>query len=357
MTVLTLEHVSVEVKGQRILHDISAEIPDRALAGLAGSSGSGKTTLLRVIAGLQQPTTGRVRFDGTDVTAMETAERDLGMAFQDPALIPTRRVERNVAFPLEIRRRTAEEIRKRVSAEARAFHIEHLLERKSDELSVGEAHLVQIARTLVRVPRALLLDEPLAALDEPLKVAMRRELTLLQEGYGVTTVIASNEPADFIAMCSHVLVLEEGHLVEAGDPSDVRDRPGSLAAAQATGDLTVVPARVVEEMGVRLLDAAGSDGSRLRLAVSSPAFADRVGETVLVGIRPWAGRVDERGSQRARVIRVVPWPRPQVMCMVAGNAVMIEMSPNGPEPGRDSLVGFAVESPLVFDATSGRAID
>jgi len=357
MTVLTLDQVSVEVRGQRILHDISAEIPDRAFAGVAGSSGSGKTTLLRVIAGLQKPTTGRVYFDATDVTTAETAERDLGMAFQDPALIPTRRVERNVAFPLEIRRQTAEEIRHRVSAEARAFHIEHLLERKSDELSAGEAHLVQIARTLVRVPRALLLDEPLAALDEPLKVAMRRELAFLQQGYGVTTVIASNEPADFIAMCTHLLVLHEGQLVETGDPSDLRDRPGSLAAAEATGDLTVVTACVVEEMGVRLLDAAGSDGSRLRFAVSSPAFADRVGETVLVGMRPWAGRLDAGGSQRARVIRVVPWPRPQVMCMVAGNAVMLEMSPDGPEPVRDSIVGFAVDSPFVFDATSQRAID
>ena len=357
MTVLTLDHVGVEVKGQRILHDVSAEIPDGALAGLAGSSGSGKTTLIRVIAGLQQPTTGRVYFDGVDVTAMGAGERDLGMAFQDPALMPHRRVARNVAFPLEIRRRTAEEIRKRVTAEARAFHVEHLLERSSDELSVGEEHLVQIARTLVRVPSALLLDEPLAALDEPLKVAMRHELALLQQGYGVTTVIASNEPADFMAMCTLVLVLDEGELVEVGEPAVVRDQPGSVAAAQATGELAIVPSRVVEEMGVRVVHAAGGDGSRLRFAVSSPAFADRVGETVLVGIRPWAARLDAEGSQLARVIKVVPWPRRQVMCMVAGNAVMLESSPNVPEPERDAIVGFAMTAPLVFDATSGRVID
>lgn len=356
MTAVTLDRVSVEVGGNQILHDISFEIPSGTLAGLAGASGSGKTTVLRVIAGLQKPTWGRVLFDGVDVTELGPADRDLGMAFQDPALIPNRTVDRNVAFPLEIRHQTAEEIRKRVSAEARSMHVEHLLHRKPDELSAGETHLVQIARTLVRVPTALLLDEPLAALDEPLAVAMRRELAMLQQGYGVTTVIASSEPADFLAMCTMLVVVGEGRLLQIGAPLDIRDRPGTVGAAQAAGDISVVAARVTEEMGVVLLAAEGDDGTRLRLAVSSPAFADRVGETVLVGIRPWGARVDPAGVQRARVIRVVPWPRPLVLCTIGKHALMLEGHAEDEELSRDATVGVTVDESVVFDATSGRAI-
>ncbi len=169
MATVELDRVSLRTGGEWRLDDISVALSDGAFVGLVGGSGSGKTTLLRTIAGLERPTSGTIRIDGDDVTRSAPSERDVAMVFQQPALLGHLSVRRNVSFPLDVRRRDAEEIRRRVDAEVRALHIEELLTRRPNELSHGEQQMVQVARALVRVPRVLLLDEPFAALDEPLR--------------------------------------------------------------------------------------------------------------------------------------------------------------------------------------------
>ncbi len=153
MVAVSLQDLTTSIGRQQVLDGVSAEIADGEFAAVLGPSGTGKSTLLRSIAGLVTPSRGRVDFDGVDITSTKVAERDIGLVFQSPALLPSRNVRRNVEFPLEIRKQTVESIRQRVGAEARATHIEHLLERKPTTLSRGEQQLVQIARTMVRSPR------------------------------------------------------------------------------------------------------------------------------------------------------------------------------------------------------------
>lgn len=266
MASVTLRSVRVVLADRRgdrsteALAGIDLEVDDGELLAVVGTSGSGKTTLLRVIAGLDPVASGAVLMDGRDVTDDDPGSRDVAMVFQFPHLLPHRNVGRNVAFPLEVRRQTVDEIRARVGAEARALHIEALLERSPDELAAGEAQLVQIARALVRVPRVLLLDEPLARLDAHVRERMRRELRMLQQGYGVTTVLTTNDPVEAMAMSDRLAVLDAGRVVQVGAPLDVYRSPVSLLVARLTGPLATT---VVDVAGRRVVRGERPDGDRL----------------------------------------------------------------------------------------------
>ncbi|TFH13469.1 MAG: ABC transporter ATP-binding protein, partial [Acidimicrobiales bacterium] len=238
MATIELERVSLRTGRKWRLVDISLWLPDGAFVGVVGESGSGKSTLLRTIAGLERPTRGTIRIDGHDVTRSPPGERDVGMVFQEPALLGHLSVRRNVSFPLDVRRRAAEDIRQSVNAEVRALHIEELLARQPNHLSRGEQQMVQIARALVQVRRVLLLDEPFSALDEPLRHHMRAEIAVLQDGYGVTTLMSTNDPLDVATLTPLLIVLDEGRLVQFGDTSWIRRSPATLLAAAATGSIS-----------------------------------------------------------------------------------------------------------------------
>ena len=246
MASVSLTDVSVELGRDAVLDRISLDVDDGTFAAVVGPSGAGKSTLLRVIAGLVKPVSGSIRFGGVDITRVDPADRDIGMVFQTPALLPNRNVGRNVQFPLEIRRATADAIRDRVTAEARALRIEHLLRADPATLSRGEQQLVQIARTMVRTPRVLLLDEPFAPLDEHQRSRMRSEIRMLQRGYAVTTIMATNDPVDAMSLASMVIVLDgtPGRIVQFGTPHEVHDEPATLDVASATGPMWTLPVRV-----------------------------------------------------------------------------------------------------------------
>lgn len=354
MTAVVAADLRVEVDGVVLLDDVSFAVEPGMFVGVAGASGSGKTTLLRALAGLAPLRDGRVWFDDEEVTFLEPRERDVAMVFQQPALLPFRRVEGNVAFPLEIRAEDVDEIERRVGAELRAMRLEHLVDRRPDELSLGEAHLVSLARAMVRVPRLLLLDEPLAGVDDTVRARLRHDLTVLQEGYGVTTFLSTNDPHDVAAMCQHVLVLDGGRLLQSGPPDQVRDHPVTLDAGWSTGDLPTVTATVTGTGAGAVLVAEAADGSGFRLPVDSPAFADRIGEQVLVGIRPRALRPDPGGPVRAAARFALPGGTSSVLCTVAGISVLAVAPPVSFDRGE--ILTFSLDHPPVFDATSRRAI-
>ncbi len=356
MAGLGLDAVSVELGGRWLLDDVSLDVPDGTFVAVVGSSGSGKTTLLRTVAGLVRPSAGAIRFDGADVTQVEPGRRDVGMVFQQAVLLRHISVRRNVSFPLDVRRQTAEEIRRRVDAEVRALHIERLLLQRPDELSYGEAQMVQIARALVRVPRMLLLDEPFASLDEQLRGRMRAEIKLLQEGYGVTTLMTTNDPRDVAALACFVVVLDEGRLVQAGATVEVRDMPRTLLAAATTGDLSTFDATVVaESTGSWLVRHDPSGGPGLRLRSWSPALADFDGRRVTVAVRPEHVVITSTGSVVAGVDRSIPGATPVVQLVAAGARIQAT-----PEPGvahvRGETVRARIDRHLIFDRATGRAI-
>ena len=301
MSTVELEHVAVRRGGLSLLDDVNLAVADGELIGVIGASGAGKTTLLRAIAGLEPLAGGAIRIGGVDVTDAAPADRDVSMVFQTSALLPHRDVLGNIEFPLEIRHQEAEQIATRVAAETRALHIESLLARSPGGLSAGEAQIVQVARALVRVPSVLLLDEPLARLDPTVSAHMRQELRSLQQGYGVTTFLATNDPVEAMSLPDRLVVIDAGHVAQVGAPIDVYERPASLVAAACTGHMSTVMVQV----------EADGDGFWLvhpsfRHRVWRPSLADFVGDTVVMAVRPASLRLSTDGSVPAEVTQVSP---------------------------------------------------
>lgn len=297
MAAIDLEGVCRHDGDEQILDDVSFSVADGEFVTLVGPSGSGKTSILRAIAGLDPVSAGTVRFDGEDMTEVPTQDRDIGMISQHNSLFPHYQVSDNLSFPLLQRLFTKSEARKRVEAESRAHNIEHILDRWPESLSGGEQQLAQIARALVRVPRVFLMDEPLAKLDMQIRTRLRREITELQKGYGVTAVYASNRPEEIITMPDRIVALDHGRVVQMGSPSQVRTRPATMSIAQLTGALGQLSVTVeAAEQGWWLV----GDGVRVR--AWAPALADGVGQALTLGVRLGDVRVAADGGGDIEVV-------------------------------------------------------
>jgi putative spermidine/putrescine transport system ATP-binding protein len=356
MATVDLDHVTVRSGTSVRLSDVSMSIDDGVVVAIVGGSGSGKTSLLRAVAGLDRLEHGTIRLDGRDVTRTGPGEREVGMVFQSPALIQHLSVRRNVSFPLDVRRLDAEEIRQRVDAEVRALHIEELMERDPSTLSMGEQQMVQIARALVRVPNVLLLDEPFASLDEHLRRRMRAELSMLQSGYGVTTLMTTNDGADVEAFAGVVAVLDEGRLVQLGDRAAVRRFPATMLAAAATGPLSLIEMTVVaEQRGYWLQREDPAGGELVRLRSWGQGLGRHRGARVMVGVRPEDVEISDSGSVPATVERTAQFGIGGILCVVAGMRVTVT-APAGEPPPVGSAVRLRVHHHVVFDRVDDRTI-
>jgi ABC-type sugar transport system ATPase subunit len=205
------------------LAGVDLEVGPGELVVLVGPSGSGKTTLLRVVAGLDQPTAGRIRLDGKDLAGVPPHRRNVAMVFQDFALYSHLTVAQNLAFGLS--NQGARGSGERVGEVARRLGIEPLLNRYPAELSGGEQQRVTLGRAMARQPAALLMDEPLASLDPPLRWKLRQEVTEFQRQLGVPTIYVTHDPAEALALGDRIAVIEKGVLQQVGLASEVRDRP------------------------------------------------------------------------------------------------------------------------------------
>lgn len=356
MAAVALDRVSVVTDGLRRLDEVSLVVADGSFVGVVGGSGSGKSTLVRTIAGLERVDSGAVRLDGVDVTNASPADRDVSFVFQSPALLGHLSVRRNLAFPLVVRHLGAEEVRKRVDAEARALHIDDLLSRNPNELSQGEQQMVQIARALVRVPRVLLLDEPFASLDDQLRGRMRAEIAMLQAGYEVTTVMTTNDAADVMALTTSVVVLDTGRIVQFDATATVRRSPATMLAAAATGPVSFIDMTVVRDGSAHWLMCEDPTGGELvRLRAWSPSFAAYAGHQVIVAVRPEDAVITPSGSIAARVERRLPVPAGVVRCTLAGAAITASVASSAPlDPG--DPVRLRIDHWVAFDPATDRTI-
>jgi ABC-type sugar transport system ATPase subunit len=283
MSSIDLVDVSVVRGEDRVLCHVDLQVVAGERMVVLGPSGAGKTTLLRVVAGLETPSAGRVRLGGTDVTAAPPRARDVAMVTQDVSLQPHLDVGDNVAFPLTLHHVPRSEIEERVKAEARAFSLRRLLRRRTQTLSAGQQHDVALARSLVRRGEVLLLDEPLARVDPRRKEELLRQLLVVQRGYGVTLLAATNDQRVALALAERIAVLASGRLAQVGPAAEVFERPATAFVASFLGSpgMNLVPGRVRAAVsGVRI------EAGPLRARSFAPAVTDLAGREVLVGVRP-----------------------------------------------------------------------
>ena len=229
--------------------DLTLDIAEGECFALLGGSGSGKTTLLRLLAGFEQPTSGRMHIGGQDITDVPPHRRPVNMMFQSYALFPHMNVERNVGFGLRQEGLPKTEIRERVAAGLKLVKMEDLAKRRPDQLSGGQRQRVALARALVKRPRVLLLDEPLAALDKRLREQTRFELMRIQDEVGITFIVVTHDQEEAMSLATRIGVMNSGRIVQTGSPREIYEAPINRFVADFIGSVNLFEGRVVRQTG------------------------------------------------------------------------------------------------------------
>src|SRR5947207_2639116 len=294
MAALSLIEVTKSFGPLEVLHPLSLEIRHNEFLVLVGPSGCGKTTLLRMIAGLEDVTSGTIAIDDRIVNELQPKDRDIAMVFQDYALYPHMTVYENMAFGLIYRDHPREEIRRRVENAARILNIEKLLARTPRQLSGGQRQRVAMGRAIVRDPKVFLFDEPLSNLDAKLRVQMRTEMKKLHKRVATTMIYVTHDQVEAMTLADRVVVMRDGGVEQIGTPNEVYNEPASIFVAGFIGSPTMnlVAARIDDRNGA-LVVVLGSDASFVVPSEYAAAYRDWVGRDVVLGLRPehlaWAG--------------------------------------------------------------------
>lgn len=253
-----LEHCSKSYGETSALADVSLSVAEGEFVTLLGPSGSGKTTILNLIAGMIQPTAGRIHIAGNDVTETPVEKRGLGMVFQNYALMPHMTIYENIAFPLRVRRMGEDEIRRKVGEVLELVRLPGVEKRKPRQLSGGQQQRISLARCLVYNPPLILMDEPLGALDKKLREQMQLEIRRLQTELGVTMIYVTHDQEEALTMSDRIMLVNGGRIEQHGTPDDMYHRPRTIFAADFLGEANLFAA-VVEAAGppVHLSTPAG----------------------------------------------------------------------------------------------------
>jgi putrescine transport system ATP-binding protein len=229
------------------VNDVSLKIYKGEIFCLLGASGCGKTTLLRMLGGFETPTSGKILIDGEDMTGVPPYERPVNMMFQSYALFPHMNVERNVAFGLKQDRLPKPEIQERVATMLELVKMSEYAKRMPHQLSGGQRQRVALARSLVKRPKLLLLDEPLGALDKKLREHTQFELISLQDKLGVTFIVVTHDQEEAMTLASRIGVMNHGEIVQAGTPSEIYEFPSSKFVADFVGSVNMFEGKLIED--------------------------------------------------------------------------------------------------------------
>jgi sn-glycerol 3-phosphate transport system ATP-binding protein len=276
MATLTLDNVKKSYGDREVVHGVSCDIADGELVVVVGPSGCGKSTLLRMVAGLEEITSGAVAIDGRVVNGVEPKDRDIAMVFQNYALYPHMSCFDNMAYGLRMRHMPRAEIVSRVDRAAGILQLDGLLDRKPRQLSGGQRQRVAMGRAIVRDPKVFLFDEPLSNLDAKLRVQMRVEIKRLQQELGTTSLYVTHDQVEAMTLADRLIVMNAGNADQIGPPLDLYERPATAFVAGFIGSpaMNLIEGRV--------------DGSRVAIGNCTLPIACKTasGEAVLVGLRP-----------------------------------------------------------------------
>ncbi len=359
MTKVLAENIIKRFGSVTAINDVTIEFKHAELTVMVGPSGCGKTTLLRMVAGLEDPTSGNIHIGDRVVNDVPPWHRDVAMVFQNYALYPHMTVFDNIAYPLRSRGEPKSEIKGRVEQTAASLGLGHLLDRKPRQLSGGQMQRVAVGRAIVRRPGVFLMDEPLSNLDAKLRVEMRAELKRLQEDIGVTTIYVTHDQAEAMTMADTLIVMRDGVILQAGPPQTLYDKPDNVFVAGFIGSpsMNFLPCRY---------EGAGClTGRGFTYPVPPPLRApvEAAGAQPLVlgirpediGVNPQPGPAD---TVLARVYMLEPLGRENLLTLEVGDVMIRALSGPDIAVSLDQTVAlnFLPERVRVFDRTAEKAL-
>lgn len=285
MSALSLKGITKSFDGKETIRDVSLEVASGEFIVLVGPSGCGKSTILRMIAGLEEVTSGTISIDGQDVTRTAASRRGAAMVFQSYALYPHMSVFKNLSFGLKNMKYDTAEIVRRVERAAEALHLTDLLDRQPHQLSGGQRQRVAIGRSIVRDPKVFLFDEPLSNLDTELRVEMRHELANIHRRLQSTMIYVTHDQTEAMTLADRIVMLNDGRIEQVGAPLDLYNEPANVFAAAFLGSpaINLLPARIAgrNDNGAIVRLALGNE---LTLPVGRSGLT--IGEEITLGIRP-----------------------------------------------------------------------
>ncbi len=335
-----------------VIHGVSVDIQDGQFLVLVGPSGCGKSTLLRMIAGLEETTSGEIAIGGRIVNDVRPKARDFAMVFQNYALYPHMTVAKNMGFSLRMRGEPSATIERKVRDAAAILGLEPYLDRFPRQLSGGQRQRVAMGRSIVRAPKVFLFDEPLSNLEAKLRVQMRGEIKDLHQRLRTTTVYVTHDQVEAMTLADTIVVLRDGRVEQIGPPLELYDRPANLFVAGFIGS----PAMNVIDGSIERHDCAvlfrSSDGVAIGLG---PTVDLPAGTQVAAGVRPEQVTIGPDGIPAETVVVEQTGAETQIILRIGGQRVMaVSRARLHLTPGEIVRVSIAPESVHLFDRGSGR---
>ena len=347
MSDIVLEGVSTRYGAVRAVDGVSLRAEEGRFLVLLGPSGCGKSTVLRLIAGLEEPSAGRILIGGRDVTRLAPDKRRVSMVFQSYALFPHLSVAENIVFGLKVRRMPVAERGERLKRVAALVGLSEQLGRKPSQLSGGQRQRVALARAIVAENRICLMDEPLSNLDAQLRHGMRVEIRALQQRLGMTVVYVTHDQVEAMSMADRVVLMRDGRVVQEGSPEDLYARPGSLFAARFIG----TPA-------MNLIALDDGPGSAVIRGSTEAVFAGR-GRGLVLGIRPEHIALAAAGGVAAEVTSAEYHGADSILTARVGQESLLLRAPGKLHLGAGAAVRLAWDpaSMHLFDAATEARVD
>ena len=345
MTTLKIKDVFKRYpNGAEAVKGVSVDVEERELVVFVGPSGCGKSTLLRMVAGLEDVTSGEIELAGRVVNDLEPAERNIAMVFQNYALYPHMTVRKNLAYGLKNRKIAQSEIDEKVRAAGELLQISEFLDRKPSQLSGGQRQRVAMGRAIVRDPAIFLFDEPLSNLDAKLRNQMRLEIKKLQRRLGTATIYVTHDQVEAMTLADRIVVLNEGRIEQVGTPHEVYSHPSSTFVASFIG---APPMNLLE---------ATMAGGEIRVGDQSFGYRGPGEGQIRLGLRPERIQISDTGmSVEVSVLEDLGATR-LIHGRLGGQEITIAQDADLAPPGDRIAIGFRSDDAHLFDGSTGRRL-